>query len=282
MRFVRRCCSPVPLSVLAAAALLLAGLQARSADTPSADEIVRQMKLALEPAKPSMRTMTLTFDDGGKKTSFGLVQARKQLADGERSLTVLLEPKDARGIAYLAAGSTSGAAVEWIYVPYVQRTRKLVPAENYQSFMDTDFTYGDLGLLPTDTKNSLLGTEQIDGKKTYKLESIPGSTVKQWYYARTVTWIDAATLLPLRREFYSPAGEIFKTETFGSVSRIDGVPTPLETKITTAGSNSSSTLLVTSVTYDANVPDSMFAPEGLRAIADSDYWKSKPGKTAAK
>jgi len=281
MRFAG-CLRPSFSLPVLAAALLLAALPARSADAPSADEIVRQMKLALEPAKPSVRTMTLTFDDAGKKTSFGLVQARKQMADGDRSLTVLLEPTDARGIAYLAAGSPSGSAVEWLYVPYVQRTRKLVPAENYQSFMDTDFTYGDLGLLPTDTKNKLLGTEQVDGKKAYKLESIPGSTVKQWYYSRTVTWVDAATLLPLRREFYSPAGELFKTETFGSVSRIDGVPTPLEMKITTAGGNSSTTLLVTSVTYDANVPDSMFAPEGLRAIADSDYWKSKPSKTAGK
>jgi hypothetical protein len=279
MRLVRRGRRPV-LSFALVVAMLASASPAKGAE-PSADEVVKQMKLALEPAKPSVRTMTLTFDDQGTKTTFGLVQARKKLADGDRSLTVLLEPPDARGIAYLVAAPPSGEPHEWLYVPYVRRTRNLVPAENYQSFMDTDFTYGDLGLLPTDTRNTLLGSEQIEGKKTYKVESIPSSTVKQWYYSRTVTWIDAASMLPIRRELYSPAGDLFKTETFGSVSRVDGVPTPFEAKMTTVSSRTSTTLLVTSISYDVNLPDSVFAPEGLRAIADSEYWKTKPGKSAA-
>lgn len=242
-------------------------------NAPSADDVVRQMKAALEPPKPSIRTMTMTLDDRGTKSTFGLVQARKRLADGDRALTVLLEPEGARGIAYLTA-EANGNATEWLYVPYVQRTRKLVPAENYQSFMDTDFTYGDLGLLPVDTRNNLLGTEAVDGKKAYKVESIPSTSVKQWYYSRTVTWIDASTLLPLRREFFSPAGDLFKVETFGSVTRIDGIPTPLEMRITDVGTGSTTTLTVSSVSYDANVPDTLFQPDGLRNIADADAWKT--------
>jgi outer membrane lipoprotein-sorting protein len=279
MRLPVRSCRAASLAVLASL-LASAASPVWSADPPSADQIVKQMQEALEPPKPSVRTMTMTFDDQGKKTTFGLVQARKRLADGDRSLTVLLEPDDARGIAYLMSSASSGEPTEWLYVPYVQRTRKLVPAENYQSFMDTDFTYGDLGLLPTDTKNTLLGTEQLDGKKAYKVESIPGSTVKQWYYSRTVTWIDAETLLPTRREFYSPAGDLFKTETVGAVTRVDGIPTPLQTTITNVGTGTSTTLVVNSVTYDANVPDTLFAPEGLRGVADQDYWKSKPKKAS--
>lgn len=271
---------PAVAALACALTVALTAGAASAADPPSADEVVRQMKSAVEPPKPSVRTMTMTFDDRGTKTTFGLVQARKRLADGERSLTVLLEPAGARGIAYLTAAPSSGEPVEWLYVPYVQRTRKLVPAENYQSFLDTDFTYGDLGLLPVDTRNTLLGTEEIDGKKAYKVESIPSSTVKQWYYSRTVTWIDAATLLPLRREFFSPAGDVFKIETFGQVTRIDGIPTALETRITNVGTSTTTTLRVDTVTYDATVPDSLFAPEGLRGIADADYWKTKPQQAA--
>ncbi|MBY0278719.1 outer membrane lipoprotein-sorting protein [Candidatus Binatia bacterium] len=264
--------------LLATACAILVGRPALAQKAPSADEVVRQMKAALEPPKPSIRTMTMTLDDRGTKSTFGLVQARKRLADGDRALTVLLEPEGARGIAYLTADSGSGAT-EWLYVPYVQRTRKLVPAENYQSFMDTDFTYGDLGLLPVDTRNNLLGTETIDDKKAYKVESIPSTSVKQWYYSRTVTWIDASTLLPLRREFFSPAGDLFKVETFGSVTRIDGVPTPLEMRITDVGTGSTTTLTVNSVSYEANVPDSLFQPDGLRTIADADAWKAKAKPT---
>jgi hypothetical protein len=268
-------------TVVVAALLVLTAAPAWSASPPSADEIVREMKLALEPHRPSVRAMTLTFDDHGEKTTFGLAQARKHLPDGDRSLTVLLEPKDARGIAYLEAAKPSGGATEWLYVPYVRRTRQLVPAEDYQSFMDTDFTYGDLGLLPTDTRNKFLGTEKVDGKNAYEVESIPTSTVKQWYVSRTLTWIDAETLLPLRREFFSPGGDLFKTETFGSVARIDGVPTPLDIEMRTRDGGTITTLHVDSVSYDVVVPDALFAPDGLRTVAENDFWKSKPAKIAA-
>ena len=267
------------LLCLTATAVLVAA-PARAADAPSADEVVRQMKAALEPPKPSIRAMTMVFDDRGTKSTFGLVQARKRLATGAHALTVLLEPEGARGIAYLTADEADGGPTEWLYVPYVQRTRKLVPAENYQSFMDTDFTYGDLGLLPVDTRNTMLGTEQVDGKPAYKVESVPSTTVKQWYYSRTVTWIDEATLLPIRREFYSPAGDLFKTETFGAVTRVDGIPTPLEMRITNVGTGSATTLTVTSVTYDADMPDSLFDEKGLSRVAEAALWKkgaAKPG-----
>jgi outer membrane lipoprotein-sorting protein len=264
--------------LLSSATALLTTVPSRAADAPAAGEILQQMKAALEPPKPSVRTMTMTFDDQGTKATFRLVQARKRLADGARAVTVLLEPAGARGIAYLTADAPGGSATEWLYVPYVQRTRKLVPAENNQSFMDTDFTYGDLGLLPVDTRNTLLDTETTDGRKSYKIESVPGSTVKQWYYSRTVTWIDAETLLPVRREFFSPAGDLFKVETFGAVTRIDGVPTPLETRITNVGTNTTTTLAITSISYDADLPDSLFQPESLSGIADAGVWKNTPAK----
>ncbi len=272
-----------PISLLAGllAGILASPLVAAAQEAPDANQIVRQMKMALEPPKPSVRTMTMTFDDRGTKTTFGLVQARKRLPDGDRALTVLIKPDDARGIAYLTAENPDGSAVEWLYVPVVRRTRKLVPAENYQSFMDTDFTYGDLGLLPMDTKNELLGTEVVDGKKVYKVKSTPSSTVKQWYYKSITTWIDAETLLPVRREFMSPGGNLFKVETFGSMSRIDGVPTPLEIRIETIGSGTSTTLTVDSISYDVEVPDSLFSPEDLSKVADHPYWKETPHKTQA-
>lgn len=263
-------------TLLVAAGALGQPAAARAADPPSADEVVRQMRLALEPPKTSVRTMTMVFDDRGTKTTFQLAQARKPKPD--RSLTVLLEPEDARGIAYLVARQPGEEASEWIYVPLIRRVRHLVPAENYQTFLDTDFTYGDLGLLPIDTENKLLGTEQVEGRKAYKVESIPGSAVKQWYYARIVTLIDADMLLPIRREFYSPAGELFKVETFGAVTRVDGIPTPLEIVMTNVGTDTSTTLTVTGIDYETEVPDSLFEPKSLPAIADADYWKKQPTK----
>ena len=89
----------VPALRLAALGLsltaLLSAAPVGAADAPSADEVVHQMKTALEPPKPSVRTITMVFDDQGTKSTFGLVQARKKLATGAHALTVLLEPENA-------------------------------------------------------------------------------------------------------------------------------------------------------------------------------------------
>src|SRR5690606_5352022 len=264
----RRFVQVAALALLAMASAVSRPESARAQSTPSADEIIRQMKAALEPPRPSLRKMDLTFDDRGTITKLQLAQARKRFPDGDRTLTVMLGPEGARGIAYLTMSPANGPAVEYLYVPVVRRIRKLVPAENYQSFLDTDFSYADLGMLPLETTNELLGTEVIDGRKAYKVQSIPTSVIQTWYYARTVTWIDAETLLPMRREFYSPAGEVFKVETFGSVSKVDGVPTPLQIRMQTLASNTSSTLDVTAIDYDVELPDELFDPEKLRFASE--------------
>lgn len=252
-----------------AVALVFPSLPASAAD-PSASEIVKKMKAALEPPKASIRDMTLTLNQEGESSSFKMIQARKILSDGPRSLTVLTRPDAARGLGYLVqerAGKKDN--VEFLYVPLVRRVRRLVPAENYNSFLDSDFTYGDMGFLPMDSTDRLIGSDPVDGKDAWKVESVPGSTVKQWYYSRYFTWIDKTTLLPIRRQFFSPAGEVFKTMTFESVTNVDGVPTPLKITMNNPAAKSSSVLEVTSVTYDAKLDDSLFTPAALSKAADA-------------
>ena len=251
-------------------------------DAPSADQIIGQMKAALEPPKASLRRYTMTVNQGSEHTKFTLVQARKALPDGNRSLTVILAPEDAKGIAYLVAEKPKGQDnLEWLYIPVVRRVRELVPAENYTSFLDSDFTYGDLGFLDPASTNKLLGSETVGGKKTWKVESIPGSTTKQWYYSRIVTWVDAETLLPVKREFYSPANAVFKIEAFDDVSRVDGIATPFKITMANLPAKSTSVLEVTDVAYGLDIPDDLFGPDKLRTIAGLAFWQPKGAGAAA-
>src|SRR4029450_2609084 len=89
----KECCRCVPsvlrafarshhFAALAAAILCLArSTPSCAAGSPNVDTIIR-MKLALEPAKPSIRTMSMTFDDHVAKTTFGEHLAEHQLVGG--------------------------------------------------------------------------------------------------------------------------------------------------------------------------------------------------------
>jgi len=249
---------------------------------PSPDQLIKDMKEAIEPSKPSTRVMELTAVQGGESQTLKLIQARKAFSDGPRALTFLIEPEAARGMAYLVEEHTGKPnPVEYVYVPMVRRVRKLVPAENYRTFMDTDFTYGDLGFLPLDATNTLVGSDTVNGKKAYKVQSVPNGTAKQWYYSKYVTWIDADSSLPVKREFYSPAGQVFKTETFDAVTVFDGVPTPTKITMQDRDSNTTSELKVLSVSYNNEIPDSFFTPAELPKLSKAGNEAEKAAMTKA-
>lgn len=256
-------------AALAISLLLPAGLEARAASDPAGDQVIQQMRAVLEPDRPSLRIMDMTVQGDGESTTFRLAQARKTLPDGRRSLTVLLAPPAARGLAYLVVEKKgSPEPIEYTYVPVVRRVRKLVGAENQTAFLDSDFTYADLGFLPLDTQNRLVGEEKLGDRDVYKVESVPAAEIEKWYVSKIATWVDKQTLLPVQRDFYSPNGEVFKIETFDNVNRVDGVPTPFQITMQNVGADTKSVLKVTEVTYGSGLPDNLFEPKELPQIAD--------------
>src|SRR5262245_42765151 len=113
---------PVTITTLA----MLAATTA-IAQTPDVQTLVRGMKQALEPARPSLRKLTLTVAQGGATSSVTLGQARGTVAGGNRILTVVLAPADLRGTAYLVEEQTAGDANQlWVYVPAIGRVRTVV------------------------------------------------------------------------------------------------------------------------------------------------------------
>lgn len=259
---------PTVAGILASAILVTGAVAAE----PNGNQIIRDMKQAIEPSKASTRVITLTANHGGTTESIKLIQARKQLSDGTRgSLTFVIEPKDARGLAYLELHDAKSGAKEYTYAPIIRRVRELTPAESYTAFLHSDFTYGDLGFLPTNDKNEYVGSEKEgNGKTFYKVQSTPDAAARQWYYSRYVTWIDAETNLPVKREYFSPAGELFKLEIFENVVQVDGVPTPTKVTMTNLPSESSSELLVSSVSYNNSIPDEFFKPGMLHTLSDAE------------
>jgi hypothetical protein len=254
---------------LAALAVLVA-LPAVAAGTPDAATIAKRMKAALEPRRPSVRTITIDVSaEQGEATRWIAGQARKARGDGNAIVTVMLSPEGARGIALLVHEQPGADSAEWIYLPAVRRVRKLVPVQRHQSFMNTDFTYADFGFVTPSRSYRLRGTEVVDGRKTWKLEEVPHD---QWYYSRILTWVAADDWLPVRREFYDPAGMLWKVEHDLESSVIDGVPTPLDVRVDEIPQGGSSELKVTGVRYDVDVPDDLFEPSHLPETIHSPLW----------
>jgi hypothetical protein len=250
------------------------------AQDPTMD-IVKKMKEAFEPVKPSTRRVVLTVNSEGETVKFISGQARKQFPDGKRMVVVLLQPADLKGNNYLVLEPTDSSKPSsvWAWVPFLRRLRNFAPVDAYEHYLGSDFTFADLGFVRLHPDYRLLGEETHGGKQTYKIEeTVPKERA---YYSRVVTWVDKATLLPVQRDYYDPAGTLWKTETF-EVTVIDGVPTPTRIiEMKDLREKTSSVQEIDNVSYAADLPDALFDPMKLPTAADSPVWQSLTAEAPA-
>lgn len=246
---------------------------AATAASPDPATIVQQMETALEPARPSTQKLTIfVTDKQGESTQLVAYQARKRVQNENWMLTVLQAPESLKGIAYLDQEREGQPGLQWIYLPAVRRVREMMPLGAQQDFLGTDFTYGDLGFINLrDRTCKFLGTRKHQGAWAYEVQEIPRQS---WYYSRIVTWVAADSSLPLQRDYYAPTNRLWRIERFEELKRIDGVPTPLWISMEDLQAGSSSTIKVSDVRYDADIPDTLFDPNRLAEAAASPVWQS--------
>ena len=233
-------------------------------------DIIKKMKEVFEPVRPSTRRVDITTTAGGEPIHWVAREAMKQFPDGKRMVMVMLEPNEVKGNAYIIWEPKNKLSAVWTYMPVIRRVRELVGVDAYEHFLGTDFTYADLGFVRLHPHYRLLGEEEHNGKKTYKIEEkVPKERA---YYSRVVIWVSKDSMLPVERDYYDVAGTLWKTETFeGAV--IDGVPTPIRIQMKDLLGKSSTEIRVSEVRYNAKVPDALFDPARLSTAADSPIWQ---------
>jgi hypothetical protein len=241
---------------------------------PEVGTIVERMKAALEPVKPSIRRLTFRASADGPAAPITVGEARKR--DGRRSryLVVVLAPEPLRGAAALMHEGGEADDLQWVYSPFIRRVRTIVSPEAYTSFLNSDFTYADLGFVSMRATYELLGEEEIDGEKTWKVQGVPR---ERWYYGRTVTWVSERTGLPHKREFYTPANVLWKVERWDRVSNVQGVPTAMRRTMEDVLHKTRTDVDVNSVSYEVALPDELFDAPELPNAAGHQVWSRLGG-----
>src|SRR5579883_74944 len=218
-------------------AALVAGAPTRVLGAPPVEAIVARMHAVLEPAKPSLRQLVLHITGQGGDTTEWVAGQARKQVKGGERVVT-------------------------------------VPLEGQEAFLGSDFTYYDLGIVDRHARHRLLGEETRDGVRVYRIEEIPRS---RWYYSRLVTWVAVESGFPIEREFYDPAGQLWKVERFEQITAIDGIPTVLRMRMEDRLQQGSTVIDVSGVRYGADVPDQLFEPSALPDTAAAPIWQSVGG-----
>jgi hypothetical protein len=260
-------------AVLAASVAWVA-LAAVRADAADLQRLLGDMRAALEPPAPTVRALTLQVSgESGAASEVRLGEARGSMGKAQRALFVVLAPAGLRGIAYLVQHGGPGPDVQWLYIPSIRRVRELVSQEAYTAFLNSDFTYADLGFVDVAARSRLLAAKSVDGAPALAIESVP---THPWYYGRTVTWLAPDSHLPLRRDIYDTANRLWKVERWETAD-VDGKPRLHRMSMQDVQMQTRSDIEVTAVRSDLPIPPELLDPAHLPVAIDSPLWKQLGG-----
>jgi predicted RND superfamily exporter protein len=173
----------------------------------------------------SQNTMTLTNKSGQQRVrkTFGTSKLEPNGIDNKR-MTRFLEPTDVKGTVSLLVEHSDKDDDIWIYLPSVKKVRRLISSNKKDSFVGTDFSYGDvIGHKVKEWDHKLLKEEEVDGKACYVMESTPkDATVKtNTGYSKRVTWIQKDIFVTLKAMFYDEAGDLLKEAKYSNYKVAD-------------------------------------------------------------
>jgi outer membrane lipoprotein-sorting protein len=242
------------ISVLA---LLLLGATLLYAQ--DADSIMKSARDRLQMDTMSTRSRLVITARNGSTTERVIDQYSKDGPNGNRAVIVFQSPANVAGTRFLTMDNASGGSDQWIFLPSLGRVRRISASESSGSFMGTDFSYDDISLIDRDVSldtHTLLREETLNGNACYVIQSVPKDSSYQ--YSKNVSWVDKSNFRIYKAEMYNRRGEVIKLMEMSDYRDIQGRITPMQTKISTVGAGTSTTIYIEIVRYDDPIPESVF------------------------
>ncbi len=263
------------MGLIAAAVILtlLATLPA-AADTDAGMALAMDVYQRPDGDDAATRGSMILREEGRSPREREMVTLRLDRGDDEtRSLIRFNSPADIRDTALLMHDHARDTTDQWLYLPALDRTRRIASDRRGGRFVSSDFFYEDLqNRHPSQDINRLTGTETIDGVETSRLESIPRDDGEESVYSKRVSWVHEETRIPIRVDFYQGGEQPAKRLEVQRVERHQGYWTVMSSIMTDLESGHRTELRVDSVVYDQGIPDSLFVTEALRDAAAADVY----------
>jgi outer membrane lipoprotein-sorting protein len=175
----------------------------------------------------SETTMTLTNKSGQQRVrkTFGTTKLDTNGLDNKR-MTRFLEPTDVKGTVSLLVEHSDKDDDIWIYLPSVKKVRRLISSNKKDSFVGTDFSYGDvIGHKVKEWNHTIVKEEDVDGKPCYVIESTPkDATVKtNTGYSKRIGWVQKDNFVTVKAISFDEAGELLKEAKYSHWKEVDTV-----------------------------------------------------------
>ncbi len=247
------------LLALGLAMVLTAGIS--FAAGPSADQIVKGSFDHMR-GKASVSTVTMTIHRPDWQRKMVMKAWTKGQADSIFFITS--PPKDAGN------GTLKKGAEMWLYNPKVNRVIKLPPSMMAQSWMGSDFSNNDLAKsdsIINDYIHKIIGTETVDGKKVYSIQSTPKPDAPVIWGMQKLKIREDNVFL--QQDFFDESKQLVKSLSFLQIKKIGDRLYPTKWKMVEAANKDKYTVLIyDTLEFKDDLPGRLFTLANLRNPRD--------------
>lgn len=140
--------------------------------------------------------------------------------DGDKLLIVFDTPKAIKGTALLSFGHKVEADDQWLYLPAMQRVKKIASRNKSGPFLGSEFSFEDLSSQEVEKfAYRYLREEALGGVPCHVVERVPLDPYSG--YTRQEVWLDQAELRMLQVYYFDRKESHLKTLTFSDYALYD-------------------------------------------------------------
>lgn len=259
--------------------VVFAPLAARAAEY-TAEEVMRLVDQRYVGDSSIAEITMVLIDRRDRQRVRNLKLYSKEYGDDTKSLSLFESPADIRGTAYLNFDwDESGRDDDsWLYLPALQRVKRLASSDKSDSFLGSDFTYADINGFEIDwyDYSFVSESEMVDGEESWVIEISPKPEFRERAeestgYSRMQAWISKDKLLQLRAQAWEIRGNRVKFFTANEIEEIDGIWTVQRMQAVTTRNDRqehASVLQINAIDYNVEVPDELLTTEAMQRGLD--------------
>jgi len=234
----------------------------------TADEVMKKSQAAfLYPGKDfKARVMMKLVSKGGQERVREMTMLRKNFGEtggDQKYFIYFFQPADVKDMTFMVYKYPKKDDDRWLFVPAISMVRRIAAQDKRSSFVGSDFTYEDVsGRDIEDDTHAISKEEKLGTKDCYVVKSTPKTADVDYSYK--LSWIDKATSLPIKEEYYDKRGDLYKTFTADEIKDVKSLPTITKRTMKNLQSGHMTEVTYIKVDYNLNIEDSLFTERFLK------------------
>lgn len=250
------------VSPLLRCAALLVAMAAPAAAGEPPPEAIRSARATRLDGKHFTAEVEMRIERDGKREDRRLrVWRDDETGNGERIMARFLEPPDLRDFGLLFLERSGRPNDYFVHQPELRRVRRVSESVVSQDIYGVDLEFLGFGVAQSvRTASEDLAAGELDGRAVWRLTERALEANQR--FDERVSWIDAATSVPLRTE-HRRAGRPVMIARVLRLEPVHGVPTPMESSFERPGEGERVHMVVRHIDYETPIDPDFFSTLAL-------------------